>query len=96
MATGKIRTDPAPEEKTAGEKPRIALGADHAGFRVKDAIKKYLQDGDYEIDDVGTWSEESVDYPDFAAAVAGRVAGGQSRFRHSRLRHGDRHVHRRK
>ena len=59
-------------------KPRIALGADHAGFRVKDTIKKYLESAGYDVDDVGTHSEESVDYPDFARAVAERVASGNN------------------
>jgi len=53
------------------------LGADHAGFRVKETIKKYLEGADYGVDDVGTHSEESVDYPDFARAVAERVASGK-------------------
>ena len=59
-------------------KPRIALGADHAGFRAKETIRKYLEGAGYEVDDVGTWSEESVDYPDFARAVAERVASGKN------------------
>ena len=59
-------------------KPRIALGADHAGFRAKETIKKYLEGAGYAVDDVGTWSEESVDYPDFARAVAERVASGKN------------------
>jgi ribose 5-phosphate isomerase B len=59
-------------------KPRIALGADHAGFRLKEIVKKYLEGAGYEVDDMGTWSEESVDYPDFARAVAERVASGKN------------------
>jgi len=58
-------------------KPRIALGADHAGFRAKENIKEYLEAAGYEVDDVGTWSEESVDYPEFARAVGERVAAGK-------------------
>jgi ribose 5-phosphate isomerase B len=61
----------------SSSKPRIALGADHAGFRVKETIRNYLEGAGYHVDDVGTWSEESVDYPDFARAVAERVASGQ-------------------
>ncbi len=61
-------------------KPKIALGADHAGFHVKEIIKKYLADSGYRIDDLGTSSEESVDYPVFARAVAERVAAGQNDF----------------
>jgi len=64
----------------SSEKPRIAIGADHAAFQMKTRIKEYLESAGYPVDDMGTWSEESVDYPDFAAAVAGRVAGKQSDF----------------
>ncbi len=59
-------------------KPRIAIGADHAGFRTKEIIKKYLEGANYAVDDVGTFSEESVDYPNFARAVAERVATGKN------------------
>jgi ribose 5-phosphate isomerase B len=57
-------------------KPRMVVGSDHAGFRVKELIKKYLQDAGYAVEDMGTHSEDSVDYPDFAKAVGARVAGG--------------------
>ena len=57
-------------------KPRIALGADHAGFHLKESVKKFLIESGYTCDDVGTSSEESVDYPDFARAVAERVSSG--------------------
>ena len=55
-------------------KPRMVVGSDHAGFRAKENIKKYLQDAGYAVEDMGTHSEESVDYPDFAKAVGERVA----------------------
>jgi len=58
-------------------KLRIALGADHAGFQVKESIKRYLESAGHTVDDVGTGSEESVDYPDFAREAAGRVADGK-------------------
>jgi ribose 5-phosphate isomerase B len=61
-------------------KPRIALGADHAGYHIKETIRNYLEQAGYTLDDVGTWSEESVDYPDYARAVGERVAAGQARF----------------
>jgi len=61
-------------------KPRIAVGADHAGYHVKEAVKKYLEASGYPVDDVGTWSEESVDYPDYARKVADRVVAGQDDF----------------
>jgi ribose 5-phosphate isomerase B len=62
---------PAPASK-----PRIALGADHAGFHLKEIVKKSLTESGYLCDDMGTSSEESVDYPDFARAVAERVSSG--------------------
>ncbi len=61
-------------------KPRIALGADHAGFHVKETIKKFLEASGYPVEDVGTWSEESVDYPDYARAVAEKVAAGENQL----------------
>jgi ribose 5-phosphate isomerase B len=60
----------------ADPKPRIALGADHAGFHLKEIVKKFLSENGYVWDDMGTSSEESVDYPDFARAVAERVSSG--------------------
>jgi ribose 5-phosphate isomerase B len=59
---------------------KVALGADHAGFHAKELIKSFLQEAGYDVDDVGTQSEESVDYPDYAKAVAERVAAGAARF----------------
>ncbi len=59
---------------------RIAIGSDHAGFLVKEAIRKYLQAAGYAVDDQGTSSEESVDYPDYGKAVGERVASKQADF----------------
>ncbi len=56
--------------------PHIALGADHAGYHMKEALKKYLTGAGCAVVDAGTSSEESVDYPDFACAVARQVASG--------------------
>jgi len=61
-------------------KPRIAVGADHAGYHLKETLKKFLQGAGYSVDDDGTWSEESVDYPDFAKKVADRVAKGENQL----------------
>ena len=61
-------------------KPRIALGADHAGFPIKETIREFLQNAGYPLDDLGTWSEESVDYPDYGKAVGERVASGQADY----------------
>jgi len=59
------------------EKLRVALGADHAGFQAKESLKKYLQSAGYAVNDAGPWSEESVDYPDFAVKVALSVRQGR-------------------
>jgi ribose 5-phosphate isomerase B len=63
--------------KPQSKKTRIALGADHAGYQVKESIKPYLTAVGYSVSDTGTWSEDSVDYPDFAVKVARRVQQGQ-------------------
>jgi ribose 5-phosphate isomerase B len=47
----------------------IAIGCDHAGFRLKETIKKYLIELNIKIEDVGTHSEDPCDYPDFAYAA---------------------------
>jgi ribose 5-phosphate isomerase B len=52
---------------------RVALGSDHGGFVSKEVLKRYLELAGYEVIDVGTYSQESVDYPDFALAVARAV-----------------------
>ncbi|MDQ7773076.1 MAG: ribose 5-phosphate isomerase B [Elusimicrobiales bacterium] len=59
---------------------KIAIASDHAGFPLKAALIHKLKMLGHEISDLGTNSpNESVDYPDFAAAVARAVAGGQAR-----------------
>ena len=55
---------------------KIALGTDHAGFTYKEAVKKHLQNLGHEIQDFGTFSEESVDYPAFVRPAAEAVADG--------------------
>ena len=55
----------------------MAIGADHGGFELKEALKKYLAELGYEVVDCGTNSKEAVDYPDFAYAVAQMVAQGK-------------------
>lgn len=59
---------------------RIAIGADHAGFIMKERLRRALEIRGHEVDDKGTVSTESCDYPDFAAAVAREVAEGRARF----------------
>ncbi len=56
----------------------IAVGADHAGVELKDALKAFLAERGHELLDLGTHTTESVDYPDFGHAVAAKVAGGEA------------------
>ena len=56
---------------------RIAVGADHAGYEMKQHLASWLRDAGHEITDLGTDSTAPVDYPDFAAAVGRAVVGGR-------------------
>lgn len=60
----------------SGQQRVIALGADHGGFETKERLKKLLDELGFKHRDFGTFSEEAVDYPDFAHAVARAVADG--------------------
>ncbi len=53
---------------------RIALGADHAGYQLKDKIRQHLEEQGHEVQDEGTNTGDSVDYPDFAQKVGNDVA----------------------
>ena len=55
----------------------VAIGSDHGGFKMKEQLKSYLTDFGLQVRDFGTESEEAVDYPDFAHAVAKSVSGRQ-------------------
>jgi ribose 5-phosphate isomerase B len=57
---------------------RIAIGNDHRGFGLKQDILKLLTEKGYECQDLGCYSEESVDYPDIAVQVAEAVIGGEA------------------
>lgn len=56
----------------------MAVGSDHAGYRLKERLKAELLDMGYTVLDYGTGSEESCDYPDFAVPVAEAVASGEA------------------
>lgn len=56
----------------------VAIGADHGGFKMKEALKMVLHELGHRVHDFGTNSEDAVDYPDFAHAVARSVADGSS------------------
>lgn len=55
---------------------KLAIGSDHAGFQLKEVLKAYLSNQGHELEDFGTASEDSVDYPDFAHPVANEVENG--------------------
>ena len=56
----------------------VALGADHAGFHLKEAVRTWLVGHGYGVLDLGTDSTNSVDYPDYAAAVAAAIVDGHA------------------
>lgn len=59
---------------------KIAIGSDHAGFEYKSKIIQYLTDKGIEVQDFGTFSTESVDFPDFAHPTASAVEKGEVDF----------------
>jgi len=59
---------------------RIALGSDHAGYELKAVVAKHLAEQGHEVIDLGTDSDESVDYPAFCAATARSVVTGDADF----------------
>jgi ribose 5-phosphate isomerase B len=61
-------------------KTRIALGADHAGFALKERIRAYLADKGCEVEDLGPTTPQRVDYPDYAEQVAARVAAHKADY----------------
>jgi ribose 5-phosphate isomerase B len=56
---------------------RIAIGADHRGYSIRTKVVELLQQLGHDVEDVGTFSPDAVDYPDIAAEVASRVSRGQ-------------------
>lgn len=85
-ATGSPGCSPVPGNacplepvERGGRKPAVAIGADHGAFRLKQQLKRYLEEElGYPVVDCGTHSEEAVDYPDIARDVAMAVAGGRA------------------
>lgn len=59
---------------------KIATGSDHAGFKLKETVRKYLLEKGIEVKDFGTYAEDSVDYPDFAHPVANAVENKEVDF----------------
>lgn len=75
---GKLETEMISEEKNVTNTKIIALGADHGGYDLKEIIEAHMKSEGYVVIDCGTHNQESVDYPDFAAAVGRKVAQGEA------------------
>lgn len=82
-----ITLGPAPSPTPAIAAPalapatsEIAIGADHGGVAMKDAIIAHLRKAGHAVSDLGTYGTDAVDYPDFATAVARAVAQGRARL----------------
>ena len=81
--SGVVSADANPAQSRTKSSPgnksrRIAVGADHGGYSLKENLKPFLQKQGYQVDDCGTHSSESVDYPDFAFTVAKKVSEGEA------------------
>jgi len=71
----------APQPLSREVSRRVAIGADHGGFPLKEVLKRFLVDElTLAVQDCGTFSTEAVDYPDYAAAVAREVASGRAAY----------------
>lgn len=57
---------------------KVFIGSDHGGFESKEILKRYLETIGYKVEDVGTYSKDSVDYPDYAVKVARSVARNEN------------------
>jgi ribose 5-phosphate isomerase B len=68
----------SPARTEVSSRKVVAIGADHGGFELKEALKSELKTLGFDINDVGTNSKEAVDYPDFAHAVAQLVGTGKA------------------
>jgi ribose 5-phosphate isomerase B len=73
-----VSTAPSPVRTEVSGRKVVAIGADHGGFELKEALKKDLNTLGFEVNDVGTNSKDAVDYPDFAHAVAQSVSSGKA------------------
>jgi ribose 5-phosphate isomerase B len=77
LGSSKRESAQAQQVATSGKKI-VAIGADHGGFELKEALKKDLITLGFEVNDVGTNNKDAVDYPDFAHAVAQAVSIGKA------------------
>ena len=73
-----VANTPALTQASLPSKRIVAIGADHGGYELKEALKSELKSSGFEISDLGTNSKDAVDYPDFAHAVAEAVSTGKA------------------
>jgi ribose 5-phosphate isomerase B len=59
---------------------KVAIGSDHAGFHLKGTLLTWLVDNGYEVEDLGTYTDERTDYPRYGARVGRAVVAGQAEF----------------
>ncbi len=78
ISTPELSTKDSIESSSSSNNKTVALGADHGGFLLKENLKGFLSDQGYKVIDCGTSSGDSVDYPDFARAVAEHVQAGKA------------------
>ena len=71
-------TDTTPRPEARPSLKVVAIGADHGGFELKDNLKAYLADLGFNVKDVGTYTKNAVDYPEFAHEVARLVSTGKA------------------
>jgi len=76
MRGGEETGEPSPYEQGGA----VAVGSDHGGFKVKEAVKRHLASRGLQVIDQGTTSDASCDYPDFAARVGRAVSLGEARW----------------
>ncbi len=79
-SAGQVRTESSLIETrmNVSAAKTIAIGADHGGYSLKESLRGWLEEKGYNLADCGTHGTESVDYPDFAYAVAKQVADGHA------------------
>ena len=71
---------PVAEPSATAAGAKVAIGADHGGFPLKQKLAAYLGELGYDVCDCGTSSTDAVDYPDFAHEVARRVSSGECKW----------------
>lgn len=73
-----VSTPPSSARTESSGRKVVAIGADHGGYELKEALKSEITTLGYQISDLGTNSKDAVDYPDFAHAVAQAVGSGKA------------------